>query len=237
MTNYILIDGSYYIFYRYYAVNIWWKHTEGAEPLKTDGVGGAEPLKIDGDGGTEPLKTDGVGGAEPLVEKFKSTFISKIHDIDKKLKLKNTIKYVGKDCRRSEIWRTALYPAYKATRGSTNDFLGAHLFDIAYGGGTAPRTPVYVGAAPVCEGAVTHSDSLFEKAGVKQILSYPSLEADDCIALFAKHLYKTEPDAHIWIIASDMDYLQMIVFIFMILNLKIYAKNHQEIRNAISFVK
>ena len=200
-NNYILIDGSYFIFYRYYALNVWWnlaKPDEEKPPVE----------------------------CPEFVEKFKSTFVSKIHDIDKNLKLKNTIKYVGKDCRRSEIWRTALYPAYKATRGLNNDFLGAPLFDIAYGGGAAP---VCADNAPVCGGAVPvgvnttnilYGDkvtipptasgiALFEKANVKQILSYPSLEADDCIALMAKHLYTTEPDAHIWIIASDMDYLQI----------------------------
>jgi 5'-3' exonuclease len=153
-NNYVLIDGSYYIFYRYYAVNVWWKLTAIPD----------------------------CDSNEPFIEKFKSTFVSKIQDIDKNLKLKNTIKYVGKDCRRKDIWRTALYPAYKANRGESNS-LPPFVYELA--------------------------DELFLKAGVKQILSYPSLEADDCIALLAKHLYQSEPDAHIWIIASDMDYLQI----------------------------
>ena len=184
-NNYILIDGSYFIFYRYYALNVWWSHA-GETPRPQAQVQQIELL-----GETLPILdavhiNGGQGGVSPLfIEKFKSTFVSKIHEIDKKLKLKNTIKYVGKDCRRSEIWRTALYPEYKATRGTSNDFLGATFFKTVY------------------------EEHLFEKAGVKQLLSYPSLEADDCIALMAKHLYKTEPDAHIWIIASDMDYLQI----------------------------
>jgi hypothetical protein len=214
-NNYILIDGSYFIFYRYYALNIWWGHQ--AIPLAVGELGAMPPVELITEetiskstysvGGDPPTpqpqaqrqhmgfipeelpksKSHGGSGGLPLefIEKFKSTFISKIHDIDKKLKLKNTIKYVGKDCRRSDIWRTALYPEYKATRGTSNDFLGAPLFTMVY------------------------NEDLFKKAGIKQILSYPSLEADDCIALFAQHLYKTEPDAHIWIIASDMDYLQI----------------------------
>jgi len=169
-NNYILIDGSYYIFYRYYALNVWWKLAN----VDHDNVEGEEKPPFE---------------CPEFVEKFKSTFVSKIHEIDKQLKLKNTIKYVGKDCRRGDIWRTALYPEYKATRGSSNtnsnEFFGAPFFKMAYG------------------------EHLYETAGIKQILSYPSLEADDCIALFAKHLYRVEPDAHIWIIASDMDYLQI----------------------------
>ena len=190
-NNYILIDGSYFIFYRYYALNIWWGH-QAAIPLAVGELGASPPVELITEE-TISKSTYSVGAlprpqAElPLefIEKFKSTFVSKIHDIEKKLKLKNTIKYVGKDCRRSEIWRTALYPDYKGTRGSSNEFLGAPLFKMVY------------------------DEQLYEKAGVKQILSYPSLEADDCIALTAKHIYKTEPDAHIWIIASDMDYLQI----------------------------
>ena len=188
-NNYILIDGSYFIFYRYYALNVWWSHAAiplGETPLTPQPQAQVQQTELD-----DISKSQHINGVQQMelppefIEKFKSTFVSKIHDIDKKLKLKNTIKYVGKDCRRSEIWRTALYPEYKATRGSSNDFVGATFFKTVY------------------------EENLFMKAGVKQLLSYPSLEADDCIALMAKHLYKTEPDAHIWIIASDMDYLQI----------------------------
>jgi 5'-3' exonuclease len=171
MTNYVLIDGSYYIFYRYYALNVWWK-------LVTLSVG--ENENID----NAPIDSP------EFVDKFKTTFVNKIHDINKKLKIKNSIKYVGKDCKRHEIWRTKLFPEYKANRDSSNktnkpNFQGSPFFNIV------------------------EMENLYENAGVKQILYYPSLEADDCIALFAKHLYKTDPDAHIWIIASDMDYLQI----------------------------
>jgi 5'-3' exonuclease len=120
-----------------------------------------------------------------FIEKFKSTFVSKINDIDKKLKLKNTIKYVGKDCRRSDIWRTALYPDYKGTRDSTTPFLGAPLFQMVY------------------------DEQLYENAGVKQLLSYPSLEADDCIAILVKNYINKYPTCSINIITSDRDYLQL----------------------------
>jgi len=187
-NNYILIDGSYYIFYRYYALNIWWGHQAamGGDPPTPQPQAQVQQMGLPLEELPQSPAHGGSGGL-PLefIEKFKSTFVSKINEIDKKLKLKNTIKYVGKDCRRSDIWRTALYPDYKGTRDSTTPFLGAPLFQMVY------------------------DEQLYENAGVKQLLSYPSLEADDCIALTAKHLYATEPDAHIWIIASDMDYLQI----------------------------
>jgi 5'-3' exonuclease len=175
-------------------LNVWWGHTAIPSVAPALAVGELEAMppvelviekNIYSVGASPPPLRPQAELPPEFIEKFKSTFVSKIHDIDKKLKLKNTIKYVGKDCRRSEIWRTALYPEYKGTRGSSNDFLGATFFKTVY------------------------EENLFMKAGVKQLLSYPSLEADDCIALMAKHLYKTEPDAHIWIIASDMDYLQI----------------------------
>jgi len=259
-NNYILIDGSYYIFYRYYALNVWLGH-QGAIPsvslaLAVGALEAMPPVELVNDekSSTNPSyvnlpRPQAQVKQTELLEKFKSTFVSKINEIDKKLKLKNTIKYVGKDCRRSEIWRTALYPEYKGTRITNNDFLGAELFKLAYGGsapippvdanttdgiadinnggsatnppvGTNPTNILYgddVTIPPTASGiadtipptASGIADALFEKAGVKQILSYPSLEADDCIALTAKHLYRVEPDAHIWIIASDMDYLQI----------------------------
>jgi 5'-3' exonuclease len=161
--NFILIDGSYYTFYRFYALNIWWKH---ANTLSEN----INKLPID---------------CPAFVDKFKETFVSKINDIDKGLKLKNTIKYVGRDCKRSDIWRTKIYPEYKGTRETNASFTGAPFFQMV------------------------SDENLFEKANVKGVLSYPSLEADDCIALTTMHLYDTYPDAHIWIIASDMDYLQL----------------------------
>ena len=123
-NNYILIDGSYYIFYRYYALNIWWGHQAamGEDPptpqpqaqVQQTGLPLEELLQPKSYGGSGQVQQMGL--PIEFIEKFKSTFISKINDIDKKLKLKNTIKYVGKYCRRSDIWRTALYPDYKGTR-------------------------------------------------------------------------------------------------------------------------
>ena len=86
-NNYILIDGSYFIFYRYYALNVWWSHA-GETPLPQAQVQQIELL-----GETLPILdavhiNGGQGGVSPLfIEKFKSTFVSKIHEIDKKLKL------------------------------------------------------------------------------------------------------------------------------------------------------
>ena len=57
--------------------------------------------------------------------------------------------------------------------------------------------------------AMAYQDDLFQQGGAKEILYYPQLEADDCIALTTKYIVKNYPDAQIWIITSDMDYLQL----------------------------
>lgn len=173
--NFILIDGSYYIFYRYYALLVWWRHTHKGEELNQE---------------NKPYEN------EEFIEKFKKTFSSKIVELDKKLKLKNTIKIVAKDCPRSSIWRRALYSRYKENRDTNTDFLGKEFFKMVY------------------------NDELFEKTGIKTVLKYPELEADDCIAITTKHLLSKFPDANIWIIASDMDYLQLASDKVTIINLK-----------------
>ena len=81
MTNFILIDGSYYIFYRYYAILQWYKCSHKGVKLEN-------PSK-----NTE------------FVEKFRTTFVSKLEEIPQKLKIENPIVLVGKDCPREKIWR------------------------------------------------------------------------------------------------------------------------------------
>jgi len=157
--NFVLIDGSYCIFYRYHALNVWWKHAKPSEE--------AIPCE------SEIFKT-----------KFRETFLSKIGEIDKKLGIEGSIKIVGKDCPRTEIWRNRIHPEYKGTRADSSKNVGPFF-------------------------AMTYGENLFQKAGVHAEFAYPTLEADDCIAITAKHIRKSFPDAHIWIITSDTDYLQL----------------------------
>ncbi len=157
--NFVLIDGSYYIFYRYYALKVWWNKARGLDEPK------------------EP------GDSERFIEKFRTTFVSKIKEIDKNLGIANSIKLVGKDCPQKTIWRNNQTIDYKGNRPNEKNV--APFFKIAY------------------------EENLFEKAGIKTILKYPKLEADDCIALTTKFIINKYPDNNIYIIASDMDYLQI----------------------------
>lgn len=163
MTNYILIDGSYFIFYRIFALHVWWRN---ANP----------EIKLE-----NPFQN------EEFVEKYKSTFNSKIEEIKKKLKIKDAIVYVGKDCRQSEIWRMKLHPKYKAGRNEEKN-KEANVGNFF---------------------ALTYKEKLFENAGADKILGMNHLEADDCLALTAKHLYKQNDENVITIITSDHDYIQL----------------------------
>lgn len=161
-VNFVLIDGSYFVFYRYFALNVWWKNANSGD--KPDISCNEDPA---------------------FIEKFKKTFESRIAEIDECLGLKYSIKFAAVDCKRSDIWRNHLYPAYKLTRTRDDHFGVSKFFKLTY------------------------EEKLFEAAGIDAMLQYEHLEADDCIAITTMHLRKTYPDAHIWIIANDHDYLQL----------------------------
>ena len=56
---------------------------------------------------------------------------------------------------------------------------------------------------------MVYQDNLFIEGGAKAILSHPTLEADDCIALSVKHVLQKHPSCEVYIITSDKDYLQL----------------------------
>jgi 5'-3' exonuclease len=109
--TFIFVDGSYYCFYRYYALQQWWKNAFPDEPLD------------------DPYQN------KKFVEKFRKTFVENLEQIPKKLKIhKEPIKpilIVGKDCKRADIWRNDIFPNYKANR--VNDgFMGGPFFKMVY---------------------------------------------------------------------------------------------------------
>lgn len=171
--TFILIDGSYFCFYRYYSLVKWWKIAFPLEPLEN------------------PLEN------LVFVEKFKKTFIDCIQNLSYKLMInKETILnkkiniYVGKDCKRENIWRNEFFSKYKGTRIYDEKFLGGPFFKMAYD--------------------EINSESLFKNGGAQKILSLDKLEADDCIAITVKKiLEKYQKNCRIYIIASDHDYLQL----------------------------
>ena len=107
---FILVDTSYWIFYRYFAIIQWWGHSNPESPL------------------TNPYEN------EEFVEKFMKTFSESLAGFKKKQKIhkkKSTIIAV-RDCSRTSIWRNALYPDYKGSRTKDDGFLGGPFFKHIY---------------------------------------------------------------------------------------------------------
>ena len=190
--TYIFIDGSYFIFYRFYSMMNWWKL---ANPGPT----------VYGELSNPPPTPTQFEITDDFIEKYKKTFIEKVEEIPNKIhllesnmdvkskkKMQQTQKdpqpiiYVGRDCKRENIWRNKHIDAYKSTRSNKDgDSIGKFF-------------------------AITYNEELFMKGGAQHILEYSQLEADDCIALSVKHLLSKHENCKIYIITSDKDYLQLV---------------------------
>jgi 5'-3' exonuclease len=107
---YLLLDTSYVIFYRYYALLQWWKMAKKDEEL------GDPYQNIE------------------FVEKFEKTFLDTINIIKKKLKIhkEEVCVIAAKDCPRTEIWRNKVFPEYKANRTQDDKFMGGPFFKKVY---------------------------------------------------------------------------------------------------------
>ncbi len=97
--NHIYVDGSYFIFYRVYAICVWWKNAHKDQPL------------------SDPSTN------EEFVEKYKKVFVDKIKEIPKKLGLKKQPCriFVGRDCTQETIWRNSLFSEYKHGRNEAKN--------------------------------------------------------------------------------------------------------------------
>jgi 5'-3' exonuclease len=104
--TFIFIDGSYYCFYRYYALLTWWKNAHPETNLE------------------EPYEN------KDFVDKFKKTFVEKLLAIPKKLKIKKPNLILSKDCKRENIWRMELFPKYKGSRKIVNQI--GPFFEMVY---------------------------------------------------------------------------------------------------------
>lgn len=107
MNNYIFVDGSYFIFFRYHALSTWWRNAKKEEPFPT-----------------EPHLN------EEFMEKFQRLFLKALNEIPSKLGLSTFKMFIGKDCLRESIWRTKIFPEYKLGRKPCNEI--GPFFDLAY---------------------------------------------------------------------------------------------------------
>ena len=106
MTNYLIIDGSYYCFYRYHALKQWWGFARKDDDLQEHD--------------------------EQFLEKFRDVFVTKLKELPKTLKIDNPTIILGKDCPRKDIWRMELFPEYKGSRNTHTDELLKKCFQVVY---------------------------------------------------------------------------------------------------------
>tara|TARA_B100000530_G_scaffold334331_1_gene283983 strand:+ start:656 stop:1483 length:828 start_codon:yes stop_codon:yes gene_type:complete len=168
--NYIFIDASYFIFYRYYSLKKWFKFKY--------------PESIDAN--NNPIDFDNLIMHKEFNEKFNdiNNYLLKIIH---KLKIEQPYKIIfAKDCSRCNIWRTKLYPNYKATRAENNEI--SKVFKFFYDNFKVPA-----------------------KKYNYTLISHVSLEADDIIGTITLNLINNSPDKfkNIYIFTDDLDYLQL----------------------------
>jgi 5'-3' exonuclease len=89
----LFIDGSYYVFYRYYAIYGWYTRQDGAI-----------------------IDATNIIGNETFMEKYSKMFEKYLTDLQKNHKISWSDVFFVKDCPREEIFRYNLYKEYKSTR-------------------------------------------------------------------------------------------------------------------------
>jgi len=106
MTNYLFIDTSNFIFFRYYGLKKFFEFQklQNQVPLAKGVLTENEYLKYN----------------EDFIIKF-ADFDSKLKEIIKKLKINNPKIYFICDCARKDIWRNNLHNNYKSHRIKNND--------------------------------------------------------------------------------------------------------------------
>ena len=161
MKSYIFIDGSYFIYHRYFSLIRWWKLSNPESYLDDNQTYFSQNTIF--------------------VDKFKKIFLESIHSLPKKFNQLGSTIIVGKDCKKENIWRKQYYQEYKANRQHNEDI--SFFMTLAY-------------------------NELFIQPHISTILYHPSLEADDCIAIYIKDILSSQSNT-IHIITSDRDYLQL----------------------------
>jgi len=94
----LFIDGSYFVFYRFYAVYSWWSRLEENKE-----------------------KSSATAMSDPVFrEKYSKMFKSVLNNLKKVYQVPDGNMVFAKDCPREQIWRHAVIDSYKGTRDSQN---------------------------------------------------------------------------------------------------------------------
>lgn len=194
----LLIDLSYFIFYRYYAVYNWYKKQNQPAGEASEAVANAGEVAA-GEAAAVPAKSV---MSDPLfIEKYDKLFEQVVSNLVKKHELSWNNVYFAKDCTRDEIWRMSHYPAYKQSREERLDTFDKMIFKHSI---------------------TILIPKLQKKYGGTHILSVDHMEADDIVAVTKKYVRDREPEREIIIVTNDNDYIQLIDDYTLIVNLQGY---------------
>jgi len=105
----LLVDTSYLIFYRIYALKMWFSK---AKPDFN-------------------LEVDDLTLSDEFLEKFRKTFPTTLEKIMKRFGAKTEDVIFLRDCTSSDVWRKQIYPEYKSNRDYTG-FNGKKVFQWTY---------------------------------------------------------------------------------------------------------
>jgi 5'-3' exonuclease len=106
----LLIDLSYYVFYRYFATFNWYKRQT-----------------------TDNIDVENIKNNVEFMEKYAKMFEKTLSELVKKYKITVATNVVFvKDCSRDNIWRHQYYNAYKATREEKSALFNKDVFTYTY---------------------------------------------------------------------------------------------------------
>lgn len=178
--KYLLIDLSYYIFYRYHAILLWYNK---AYPDKVKSLS-MENFQYNEQNINAEIDFT-------LLEKYKTIFIKKIRELCKQYGVDKSRVILARDCPRNTIWRHNHHNKYKANRANTATV------------NTRPQYNMEIFT-------YTYNNILPElKAAGYNIISAKHAEADDIIAITKKYIRDKDAATEIVIITNDNDYIQL----------------------------
>jgi 5'-3' exonuclease len=184
-NKFLLIDLSYYIFYRYHAILLWYNK---AYPDKVKDLS-KENFQYNLQNINDEIDFT-------LLDKYKTIFIKKIGELCKQYGVNKSRVILAKDCPRNTIWRHNHHNKYKANRQNTavvskNDNTNRYQYN----------NEIFT---------YTYNNILPElKTAGYNIISAKSAEADDIIAVAKKYIRDKDIGAEIVIITNDNDYIQL----------------------------
>ena len=112
MESFLIIDVSYFNFYRFYATKTWYTKAHQDEQIE---------------------KGYDWSQNQVFMRKYKKLYFDTMKKFIKKFKPNRII--LARDCPRENIWRMSLFPEYKGTRDETyekNQFMGGKVFKWTY---------------------------------------------------------------------------------------------------------